>query len=182
MMENKFGILLGEDAKIFRQYFEELVSLIGIQVFYRAPLPGKNYTIYTEIESNYYEPIQVGCIFTDHPDQQTLKKMGWVSELQENSSIIHVPYDLPELQQGALFFLPSGLDNSPSRLFRVVKMQNTMMYPSSISCEIIPEFENTFNKDQYNYSQNSFNLLIETEEDMQKPLSIKLLNEENGNL
>ena len=97
-MENKFGILLSEDAKIFRQYFEELVTLIGIQVFYRAPMPGKSYTNYTEIESNYYEPIQVGCIFTDHPDQQTLKKMGWVSELQENSSIIHVPYDLPELQ------------------------------------------------------------------------------------
>ena len=82
-MESKYGILLGEDAKIHRQYFEELVTLIGIQVFYRAPMPGKTYTNYTEIESNYYEPIQVGCIFTDHPDQQTLKKMGWVSELQE---------------------------------------------------------------------------------------------------
>lgn len=181
-MENKFGILLSEDAKIFRQYFEELVTLIGIQVFYRAPMPGKTYTNYTEIESNYYEPIQVGCIFTDHPDQQTLKKMGWVSELQENSSIIHVPYDLPELQQGALFFLPSGLDGSKSRLFRVVKMQNTMMYPSSISCEIVPEYENTFSSGQYDHSQNSFNLLIETEEDMQKPLAIKLLNEENDNL
>lgn len=181
-MENKFGILLSEDAKIFRQYFEELVTLIGIQVFYRAPMPGKTYTNYTEIESNYYEPIQVGCIFTDHPDQQTLKKMGWVSELQENSSIIHVPYDLPELQQGALFFLPSGLDGSKSRLFRVVRMQNTMMYPSSISCEIVPEYENTFSPDQYDHSQNSFNLLIETEDDMQKPLKIKLLNEENDNL
>lgn len=163
-MENKFGLLFGEDVKIFRQYFEELVTLIGIQVFYRAPLPGKFYTTYTEIESNYYDPIQVGCIFTDHPDQQTLKKMGWVSELQENSSIIHVPYDLPGLQQGALFFLPGGLDNSPSRLFRVVKMQNTMMYPSSISCEIVPEFEDTFNKAQYNYHSSDFNLLTEEED------------------
>lgn len=179
MEENKFGTLLSNDAKIFRQYFEELVSLIGIQVFYRAPMPGKTYTSYTEIESNYYDPIQVGCIFTDHPDQQTLKKMGWVSELQENSSIIHVPYDLPELQQGALFFLPSGLDNSPSRLFRVVKMQNIMMYPSSIACEIVPEFESTFKPEQYNYDHSSFNVLMEQDEDMPKPLSIKILKEEN---
>lgn len=181
-MENKFGVLLSEDAKIFRQYFEELVALIGIQVFYRAPLPGKSYTNYTEIESNYYEPIQVGCIFQEHPDQQTLKKIGWVSELQENSSIIHVPYDLPELQQGALFFLPSGLDNSPSRLFRVIRMQNIMVYPSSISCEIVPEYENTFSPGHYDYTQTSFNLLMEQEDDMQKPLSIKLLNGENDNL
>lgn len=181
-MENKFGILLSEDAKIFRQYFEELVTLIGIQVFYRAPMPGKTYTNYTEIESNYYEPIQVGCIFTDHPDQQTLKKMGWVSELQENSSIIHVPYDLPELQQGALFFLPSGLDGSKSRLFRVVKMQNTMMYPSSISCEIVPEYENTFSKDHYNYTQSSFNLLVETEDDMPGSLKTNILNGDDDRL
>lgn len=174
-MENKFGILLSEDAKIHRQYFNELVSLIGIQVFYRAPLPGKHYTNYTEIEGNYYDPIQVGCIFNDHPDQPTLKKMGWVSELQENSSIIHVPYDLPELQQGALFFIPSGLDNSPNRLFRVVKMQNIMAYPSSISCEIVPEYENTFHKEQYDYRYSSFNLLIQEEEE-NSSFNNKLLN------
>ena len=90
--------------------------------------------------------------------------MGWVSELQENSSIIHVPYDLPELQQGALFYLPSGLDNTSSRLFRVIKMQNIMMYPASISCEIVPEYENTFNKNQYDYTFSDFNLLTEEED------------------
>lgn len=164
MEENKFGILLGDDAKIFRQYFDELVTLIGIQVFYRAPRPGKYYTNYTEIESNYYEPIQVGCIFTDHPDQQTLKKMGWVSELQEGASMIHVPYDLPELQYGALFFLPSGLDNTPSRLFRVTKMQNSMMYPSSILCEIVPEYQNTFRPGQKDYTTTSFNALTAEED------------------
>ena len=109
-------------------------------------------------------PLLLGCIFNEHPDQKTLKKMGWVSELQESASIIHVPYDLPELQQGALFYLPSGLDNTPSRLFRVVKMQNIMMYPSSIACEIVPEWENTFNKAQYDHTFNDFNLLNEEED------------------
>ena len=178
-MENKFGILLGDDAKIFRNYFEELVSLIGIQVFYRAPKEGKSYTNYTEIESNYYDPIQVGCIFEDHPNQQTLKKLGWASELQENSSLIHVPYDVPGLQQGSLFFLPGGLDGAPNRLFRVVKMQVSMVYPSSVSCEIVPEYENTFNNSQYDYTHSSFNLLSEDEDDMPNtPLTIKTLQKQ----
>ena len=72
--------------------------MIGIKVFYRAPMPNKHYTNYTEIDGSYYEPIEVGCIFDEHPTQQTLKKMGWVSELQDSASIIHVPYDLPNIQ------------------------------------------------------------------------------------
>lgn len=122
-------------------------------------MPDKHYTTFSEVEANYYEPIEVGCIFDEHPTQQTLKKMGWVSELQESASIIHVPYDLPNIQQGALFFIPSGLDNAPNRLFRVTKMMNSMVYPASISCEIVPEFENTFVPEQRNYKSSSFNLL-----------------------
>lgn len=61
--------------------------------------------------------------------------------MQENSSIIHVPYDLENLQVGCLFIVPSGLDNAKGRIFRVISMQNTMIYPASIACEIAPEFE-----------------------------------------
>lgn len=157
---NKYGILLSPSIKLHRKYFEEMTKLLGIQVFYRAPKPGKTYTTYTEIIDNYFDPIQVGVIFDEHPTQQTLKKMGWVSELQQNASIIHVPYDLPQIQQGSLFFIPSGLDNAPSRLFRVVKLTNGIVYPASISCEIIPEFENEFEADQFDFSQSSFNVLV----------------------
>ena len=141
-----------------------MIRLLGIQVFYRAPKQDKHWTLYTEIESNYEEPIQVGCIFTDHPDQQTLKKMGWVSELQPEASIIHVPYDLPGLQQGALFFIPPGLDNAQARLFRVTKISNTMVYPASVACEIVPEFENTYTQGSNDFTQTSFNLLREEED------------------
>lgn len=162
---SKYGLLLSPDIKLHRQYFTELVKLLGIQVFYRAPMPGKHWTVFTEITSNYYDPIQVGCIFHEHPDQQTLKKMGWVSELSESSCLIDVPYDTPDLQQGALFFLPAGLDNASSRLFRVVKLQNSIIYPAAITCEIVPEFENTFIQQQYDYTQTDFNLLREEEDD-----------------
>ena len=140
----KYGQLLTPDIRIHRQYFREMVKLLGIRVLYRAPKIGKTYTTYREIDANYEDPILIGCIFDEHPSQQTLRKMGWVSELNENSSFIHVDYDLPNLQQGALFIIPSGLDNGKGRLFRVVKMVNEIVYPSSMTCEIVPEYEDDF--------------------------------------
>lgn len=144
MASQKYGQLLTPDIKIHRQYFREMCKLIGIKVLYRAPKIDKSYTTYREIEASYEEPILVGCIFDEHPSQQTLKKIGWVSELNENSSFIHVDYDLPGLQQGALFIVPSGLDDGKGRLFRVVKMVTEIVYPSSVTCEIVPEYEDDF--------------------------------------
>lgn len=159
-MEKKYGFLINDKTKLHRRYFHEMLSLIGIQVIYRAPQPGKHYTTYGEIESNYEKPILVGCLFHDHPDQKTLKKLGWVSELQSNSSLIEVDYDLPNLQQGSLFIVPSGLDDGVGRLFKVVNIQNSIVYPASVTCEIIPEFEDTVDRvSDFDYSHTSFNLL-----------------------
>lgn len=159
-MEQKYGMLINSNAKLNRQYFREMCKLIGIYVIYRAPLEGKHYTTYNEIESNYAPPLLVGCIFDNHPDQTTLRKIGWVSELQEGSSIIHVDYDLPNLQQGALFIIPSGLDDGKGRLFRVVKLSNIMVYPASIACEIAPEYEDIFSPEtSYDFTQQSTTLL-----------------------
>lgn len=144
MKHQKYGTLLTPDIRIHRQYFREMCKLIGVRVLYRAPVPGHKYTTYAEIDTNYLPPILIGCIFDEHPTQQTLKKMGWVSELQENSSFIHVDYDLDSLAQGGLFIIPSGLDHGKGRLFRVVKMANSMIYPASIACEIVPEYEDNF--------------------------------------
>ena len=79
--------------------------------------------------------------------------------MQENASIIHVPYDLNGLQQGAIFLIPSGIDNAQGRVFRVSKLTNGIIYPASITCEIVPEYEDTFSITQYNYKRSSFNLL-----------------------
>ncbi len=159
---NKYGFLLSPDIKIYRKYFEEMVKLMGIQVVYYAPRPGKRYTTYDEVKDNYQQPEVVGVIFEDHPDQKSMKKMGWAAELQESSSLIHVPYDLHDIQKDALFAIPSGLDHTKGRLFRVTQLTNTMVYPASIACEIVPEYENTLPSskivDQTHYD---FNLLRE---------------------
>lgn len=160
MQDSRYGQLLNTNAKILRQYFREAVKLLGIYVIYRAPYPGKHYTTYGEIDSNFEPPIKTGVLFHDHPDQKTLRKIGWVSELQEGSSLIEVDYDLPNLQQGSLFIIPSGIDNAKGRLFKVVSIQNSMVYPASITCEIVPEYEDSIDvKSDIDYSRSSYSLL-----------------------
>ena len=156
---DKYGILLNDDIKLHRKYFEEMVQLWGIQCIYRAPKKDKHYTTYAEIEANYQEPQQVGVIFTDHPDQKTLKKIGWVSELQEDASLIHVPYDTPKLRDGGVFEVPSGLDNTPGKKFVIKKMRTSMVYPSEVVCHIAPLFTSISQKSQLDYSKQNFTLL-----------------------
>lgn len=163
---NDYGLLLNKDIKLHRQYFKEMVKLLGINCIYKAPRPSKDYDEHGELDSKYYEPEVVGCIFQEHPDQKTLKKQGWVAELQEGSSMIHVPYDLPHLEQGALFIVPSGLDHAKGRVFRVINMQNIMVYPASIACEIAPEYEDTAEKvNVVDFSKENFTMLADNEDD-----------------
>lgn len=160
-MENNYGLLLNQDIKLHRGYFDEMVKLLGINVLYRAPKPGKKYTFYAEIEANYQPSIKVGCIFQEHPDQRTMKKIGWVAELQDGESVIHVPYDLKDIQVGCLFIIPSGLDCAKGRLFRVTELSNIMIYPASIACKIVPQYEDDYDRGLLDHTTNSFNLLEE---------------------
>lgn len=159
-MDNNYRLLLKQkDILIQRKYFEECIQLLGVKVIHRAPRPGKHYTTYAEIDSNYFAPAITGCIFDEHPNQRTMKRLGWNSELSENASVMSVPYDLDGLQQGSLFVIPSAFDNTKGRLFRVVEISSIMIYPASLTCKLVPEFENTFTNDSYNHQHNSFNLL-----------------------
>jgi hypothetical protein len=168
MAENRkdYGILITPEIKLHRQYFKEMVKLLGINCIYKAPLPGKHFDTHGDLDADYAPGEVVGVIFQEHPDQKTLKKMGWVAELQEGSSIIHVPYDLPHIQVGALFIIPSGLDQAQGRVFRVISMQNIMVYPASIACEIAPEYIDTVEPVlTRDFENNNFTMLIDHEED-----------------
>lgn len=166
MSTNNYGLLINKDIKLHRFYFKEMVKLLGINCQYRAPMSNKHFNKLGDLESDYFPAETVGCIFQEHPDQKTLKKMGWVAELQESSSIIHVPYDLKGLEVGALFSIPSGLDDAAPRLFRVISMQNIMVYPASIACEIAPEYQTTDELvSTRDFSKTNFNMLVDLEED-----------------
>lgn len=163
-----YGFLLSKkDITLHRTWFKEMTRLLGINVIYKEPLKNKEYDNRGDLVSGYKPGITIGCIFQEHPDQKSLKKMGWVAELQEGSSIIHVPYDLPGLQVGALFDVPSGLDAAKPRTFRVISLQNIMIYPASIACEIALEYESV--DEQYltitAQEKEDMPLLIDREDD-----------------
>ncbi len=160
-IQNKYGTLLTPDAKLYRKYFSEMVKLVGIQVlYYPIRYTNQKWSTYAEYLNDVNtKPLLIGCILNEHLDQKTLKKLGWISELQPNSLIIHVSYDTPNIQQGCLFVLPSGLDDGKGRLFRCVNLATSMIYPSSIACEIVPEYEDTFQLSNNNFEHSSFNLL-----------------------
>lgn len=165
---NDYGYLIrGNDIKLHRTWFKEMTRLHGINVIYKEPLKNKEYDNRGDLTSGYKPGITIGCIFQEHPDQKSLKKMGWVAELQEGSSIIHVPYDLPGLQVGALFEVPSGLDLAKPRTFRVISLQNIMIYPASIACEIALEYESVDEQHLITTAleKEDMPLLIDREED-----------------
>lgn len=162
-----YGLLITKDIKLHRAWFKQFTALHGINCKYKAPCKNKDYDVHGDLNTGYMPEILVGCLFNEHPDQKSLRKAGWVAELQEGSSIIHVPYDLPGLQVGALFEVPSGLDCGKSRTFRVISMSNIMIYPASIACEIALEYET--NDEQHlittAHEREDMPLLIDREED-----------------
>lgn len=169
MSDNKqdYGLLVSPNIKLHRMWFKQMLALHGIYCKYRAPLKNKSYDINADLQTGYKPEIIVGCLFEEHPNQKSLQKAGWVAELQEGSSIIHVPYDLPDLQAGALFEVPSGLDNGKSRLFRVLNLSNIMIYPASIACEIALEYSSVDEQHLITraHEQEDMPLLIDREDD-----------------
>lgn len=160
MDDRDVGVLLNSNnIKLRRFHFAQMCRLIGIKAIYRAPKEDKQWDGWGELDASFYPPETIACVFTEHPNQKTLKKLGWVAELQENNSIIEVPYDLKHLQVGALFIIPSGLDDSKGRVFKVVGMESVAVYPASILCEISPVYEDAFERKQLNHIDNDTNLL-----------------------
>jgi hypothetical protein len=165
-MDSQYGLLLNQkDILLQRKYFEEMCQMIGVKVIHRAPRPGKSYTTFSEITSNYFEPEISWSIVNEFADQRTMKKLGWNAELDSQNTIISVPYDLQGLQQGSLFIIPSAFDNTKGRLFRVIEITGIMIYPASLTCRLVPEYENTFSENLHNHKKNSFNLLNREEDE-----------------
>lgn len=168
-MENKdTGILLSKkNIELYRAWFKQMVKLIGVYVLYRAPRKEhKEHNLHGELDALYYEPIQVGSLFTEHTDQKTMKKLGWNAERDETHPTIEVPYDTPELQAGGLFVIPSGLDNATGRVFKILDMHNSPVYPCCIVCKLGPYLKSELEKSQVkDFTKTNFNVLIEEEEE-----------------
>ena len=161
-----YGILLNQqNLRYQRQQFQQMVRLLGVNVTYYS-IKDRQFTSYAELIGDPNNGIKIGCIFSEHLDQKTQRKLGWNAELTENELIANLPYDTPDIQVGCLLLIPSGLDGAPPRLFRISKMANSMIYPSSILCECVPEmYDSTPKNEVEDFRDSSFNVLMKDEDD-----------------
>ena len=74
-MDSNYGLLINQDIKLHRARFEEMTSLLGVKVKYKAPV--MDYTLQSEMRPLRYEEEQtVGVLFEEHIDQKTAKLLG----------------------------------------------------------------------------------------------------------
>lgn len=160
MPDENYGTLLqGNNIKLNRQWFEQMARLIGVKVIYKSPLSEKPYTQAGEVQSNYSSPVAAWVIFNEHPEPRTMKKLGWDSELDTDAIVMSVPYNLENVVQGGLFIIPSAFDNTKGRVFQITKLSSIMIYPATITCELVPYYSDDFPQNNLNHDTNNFNLL-----------------------
>lgn len=161
-MKGKSGLLINKDTLLQRKYFLEMARLRGFSSLYQHPLKDKDYSTQGELQSHYSDPQEVWCVLNENIDQRTRRKLGWNAEQLDSLILISVPYDLPELQIGCLFTIPSAIDDAEDRLFRVIEMSTVQLYPASVTCRVAPEYKTEVEKSELkDFKMSTFNLLRE---------------------
>lgn len=155
------GQLFSKDATIYRKFFKEQAKLLGIHVEYRYPIDMEFTTHAQENPKGYSEPQEVDIIFDSSPKLSTLRKLGWVSEDKSDKPyLIQAPFDIPNLQKGCLFILPSPEPLSESRVFKVVDIQVDQVMPDSWYCHVAPKLEEQYAiKTEEDYKDQSYSFL-----------------------
>lgn len=159
------GTLFQHDATIYRRFFKEQAKLLGIPALYQYPIEMDHTAHAQEDPKGYSDPIPLDIIFDQSPKLKTWKKLGWVPESPEdNSYLIQVPYDTPNLQKGSLITLPSPLPLIPSRVFKITEITVDQVLPDSWYCKVAPKFEkmNALTEEDYKDKPNAY-LHIENE-------------------
>ena len=135
------GLLVQDDSRIFRRYFREMVKLIGIRVSYQFVIK-REMTLHSEDNSKLSQPIELDILFDENPNIDTLNRLGWLSELNDQKPIIiNVPYNTPNLSVGARISIES-IDGTPRpRMFQITKIQSDLEFPDAYTCAIVPVFD-----------------------------------------
>lgn len=137
-MSRRKESLVKSDSLIMRRYFQEALRLYGIDAnYYSLKDPTKNYNVNGEFSAEYNEPIATQVIFDQVPTVSTLKKLGWVTENDKTQPILHVDFDLPEIQVGCLFTIEDPLRPGKGRLFRITKLNVGIIYPMCVTAQVV---------------------------------------------
>ena len=148
------GLLNRQDAKIFRGYFNEMVKLIGQSVAYQYVVK-KELTIHSEDNSLLSAPIRIDILFDENPQVDTLNRLGWVSELnQQRPIVINMPYNTPKLTVNARITIESVDGVARPRVFKITKIVSDLEFPDAFTCAIVPVFDQFKQKNQYTLVNN----------------------------
>lgn len=143
------GLLNRQDAKIFRGYFNEMVKLIGQSVAYQYVVK-KELTIHSEDNSLLSAPIRIDILFDENPQVDTLNRLGWVSELnQQKPIVINMPYNTPNLTVNARVTIESVDGVARPRVFKITQIASDLEFPDAFTCAIVPVFDQYVQKNQY---------------------------------
>ena len=148
------GLLNRQDSTIFRQYFNEMVKLIGQSVGYQY-IVEKDMTIHSEDNSKLSVPIRIDVLFDENPSVDTLNTLGWTSELNSQQPIVvNMPYNTPKLTVNSRIIVESVDGVQRPRVFKVTKIVSDLEFPDAYTCAIVPVFDQFKQKNQYTLVNN----------------------------
>lgn len=143
------GLLNRQDSTIFRQYFNEMVKLIGQSVGYQYVIK-RDMTIHSEDNSDLSVPLRIDVLFDENPSVDTLNTLGWTSELNTQQPIVvNLPYNTPKLTVNARIIIESVDGVQRPRVFKITKIVSDLEFPDAFTCGIVPVFDQYEQKNQY---------------------------------
>lgn len=124
-------------------------------------------------------PIRMDIIFNENPSVDTLRKMGWVSEINNQRPIIaQLPFDAPNLSRYSRIIIPPFVEiRSRCRVFQVTAMQTLLEYPDCWTVSLVPVFDSY--KEDNDYVESNINYIDTKSEGTRSPIDKDIEVEDN---
>lgn len=148
------GMLIRNEALLQRRYFKEMCKLVGISVAYQW-VTDKKYTIHSEKNFKYSQPIRMNVILNENPTIETLNTYGWLSEIGDSLPLVaHIPFDTPNLMVGCRITLATIRGTNRPRIFDITKIGSNLEYPDSYTVALAPVLDQFPQRNQYTLVNN----------------------------
>ena len=148
------GLLNRSDSLIYRGYFREMCKLIGISVAYQY-IVKKELTIHSEDNSELSMPIRLNILFDENPSVNTLNRLGWVSETEEQKPVVaNLPYNTPNLTVNCRITIETSDGIARPRVYKITKIQSDLEFPDAFTCAVVPVFDQIPQQNKYTLVNN----------------------------
>lgn len=165
------GSLYRNDINKYKKYFNEAAKLLGVDVSYKYLIKRNTEKQSGEsVYSEYSQPIiQSVVVEQGLPKVDSLKQLGWFTDINMEQLLVDFSISTPNLQEGCRFSFISNENEEQNKEYIIIKMSNSLLYPACIKCLCQPLLatESTYLKDgnifygqQEIYSDDENNVFI----------------------